>query len=107
MKALPAAVVKKAKRKNKPRMDTVGHGSNKAEGQAEARPTLTMADFLRAALKTRPMSLSECLEAALAQSYNTDSKKLSQILTYLRAQGEIFRDDADGKWHPAVQGGKR
>jgi len=100
MKALPAAaVVKKAKRKNKPRMDTDGHGSNKAEGQAEARPTLTMADFLRAALKTKPMDLSECVATCSAQGYATDSKKCYQVLAYLRSRNDIYREDNDGKWH--------
>lgn len=79
----------------------------KAESSAPAEPAETLADALREQFARPPMSLTECVEFARGRGYDTDSKRCSGILNHLRKRNEIYREDNDGRWHPAGKAERR
>ncbi|MEN6601767.1 MAG: hypothetical protein ABFD86_05070 [Bryobacteraceae bacterium] len=71
--------------------------------ETPASPTRPLSEALLEELRRRPMTVSECAEYARGLGYDADSLKCSALLTYHRRANRIYRDDSDGRWHPAVK----
>jgi hypothetical protein len=96
-KALPAP----AKKRRKP----AGRRPRKPapEEQRRTRSITELPDFIRQSLECAPLTVSECVDVARTAGYDTDSKRMSALLSYQRQQNKIYRDDGDGKWHRALE----
>lgn len=61
----------------------------------------TINGAMREAIAERPRTNEEILDYMLARGFETDSKKVTANLCYLRARNEIYKDDRDKTWRMA------
>ncbi len=78
----------------------------KVNGHRAAPPAMPAApvsfnDHMRRLIAESPRSLLELVECIKRSGTEINSQQASSALSYLRSKNEIYRDDADGKWHPA------
>lgn len=100
-----AAAPKKApaKKKAAPRPKPVANDDDDIPSVAVAPKKPSMSELIRSALAEKPRLEPELLRLLLDAGFDTDSRRLTQNLTYMRMQNQIYKG-ADYRWNLAQSG---
>lgn len=88
----PAAAAKRGGRKSAPAAP---------EAESVSAPPASMAEAIRQALRKAPMSNGDVLRMLTEAGFDTDSKRVAQMLCHLRGKNQVFKDDEDYLWRLA------